>query len=189
MRIGMSSCLFFLATMMCFGSVAEDNVSINTTDSRRHLLLQVVREGSRFELAEVQIVSSPLPKQRSQRYRTWRYKVVDSNGNTLFERGMDAPGIVRGSSSGTGFVTSFLVSSKTADDLRVDRIVRKIEVIIKRIAATVVILVRKVAAPGLPKMVWLAPPKAAPIEAPFPACRSTMRIRATQTRMWREKVR
>jgi len=42
------------------------------------------------------------------------------------------------------------------------------EVIIKTAAATVVSLVRKVAAPLLPKMVWLDPPKAAPILAPFP---------------------
>jgi hypothetical protein len=61
--------------------------------------------------------------------------------------------------------------------------VRKNEVIMNRTAAPVVILVKKPAAPGLPKMVWLAPPKAAPIEAPFPACRSTMRTRATLTKI------
>ena len=45
---------------------------------------------------------------------------------------------------------------------------RSREVIIKSAAATVVSLVRNVVAPLLPKIVWLDPPKAAPILAPFP---------------------
>jgi hypothetical protein len=43
------------------------------------------------------------------------------------------------------------------------------EVIIKTIAAAVVNFVINPIAPELPKSVWLAPPKAAPISAPFPA--------------------
>jgi hypothetical protein len=43
------------------------------------------------------------------------------------------------------------------------------DVIIKMIAATVVSFVRNPIAPELPKIVWLAPPKAAPISAPLPA--------------------
>jgi hypothetical protein len=62
--------------------------------------------------------------------------------------------------------------------------VRRIEVIMNSTAAIVVILVKNPAAPGLPKMVWLAPPKAAPIEAPFPAWRRTMRTKAAQTNIW-----
>ena len=89
------------------------------------------------------------------------------------------------SSDGMVSVTPVLVSSKTVDDLGVENMVRKIEVIMNRTAATVVILVKKPAAPGLPKIVWLAPPKAAPIEAPFPACRSTISTRATQTKICR----
>jgi hypothetical protein len=46
--------------------------------------------------------------------------------------------------------------------------VSKSEVTIKSTAATVVSLLRNVAAPLLPKSVWLDPPKAAPISAPFP---------------------
>jgi hypothetical protein len=111
-----------------------------------------------------------------------------SDGNWASGLCSSAPGAGRASSDGTVSVTSVLVSSKTVDDLRVDNMVRKIEVVMNRIAATVVILVKKPAAPGLPKMVWLAPPKAAPIEAPFPACRSTMRIRATHTKIWRREI-
>ncbi len=41
----------------------------------------------------------------------------------------------------------------------------------KMMATAVVILPRKVPGPLLPKMVWLEPPKTAPILAPFPACK------------------
>src|SRR5436309_10584877 len=44
------------------------------------------------------------------------------------------------------------------------------EVTIKIVAATAVILLRKVPAPREPKTVWLEPPKAAPISAPLPDC-------------------
>ncbi len=42
------------------------------------------------------------------------------------------------------------------------------EVNMKMIAAAAVSLLRKGAAPVLPKIVWLVPPKAAPMLAPFP---------------------
>jgi hypothetical protein len=50
-------------------------------------------------------------------------------------------------------VTSVVASSKTADALSVEMMLRKIEVIMNRTAATVVIFVKKPAAPGLPKIV------------------------------------
>jgi hypothetical protein len=58
---------------------------------------------------------------------------------------------------------------------------RSREVTIKTAAAMVVSLVRNVAAPPLPNTVWLDPPKAAPILAPFPVCSKTIIIRAKQT--------
>ena len=65
-----------------------------------------------------------------------------------------------------------------------DKKVRLNEVSMKRIAAAAVSLARNGAAPELPKTVWLEPPKAAPIPAPLPCCRSTMEIRARQTTTW-----
>jgi hypothetical protein len=53
--------------------------------------------------------------------------------------------------------------------LRVEVKARTSDVIIKIMAATVVSFVRNPMAPELPKMVWLEPPKAAPISAPLPA--------------------
>ncbi len=54
------------------------------------------------------------------------------------------------------------------------------DVSMKTIAAAVVSLLRKVAAPLLPKRVWLEPPKAAPISAPLPLCSKTTDIRKRQ---------
>jgi hypothetical protein len=51
----------------------------------------------------------------------------------------------------------------------------------KMTAATVVNFDRNPIAPALPKIVWLAPPKAAPNSAPFPAWRRTIKTRAKQT--------
>jgi len=51
--------------------------------------------------------------------------------------------------------------------LLTEKIARESEVSINRMAATVVTLLRTVAAPLLPKRVWLDPPKAAPISAPL----------------------
>ena len=52
----------------------------------------------------------------------------------------------------------------------------------KTTAATVVIFPRKVAAPVVPKSAWLpAPPKTAPMSAPFPVCKRTIKISAILT--------
>jgi hypothetical protein len=67
----------------------------------------------------------------------------------------------------------------------VEEKVRIKEVIIKITATPVVNLLRNPIAPELPKIVWLAPPKAAPISAPFPAWRRTIMIRAIQTKICR----
>jgi hypothetical protein len=58
------------------------------------------------------------------------------------------------------------------------------EVNIKITAVATVILLRKGVAPVLPKTVWLEPPKAAPMLAPFPFCNSTIMTRAIQTTTW-----
>jgi len=61
---------------------------------------------------------------------------------------------------------------------------RRREVSIKTTAAIVVSLLRKVAAPRLPKRVWLEPPKAAPSSAPLLLCINTIKIRNRDTSMW-----
>jgi hypothetical protein len=55
------------------------------------------------------------------------------------------------------------------------------EVNMKITAAATVIFCKKELAPALPKTVWLEPPKAAPMLAPFPFWRRTIKIRAKQT--------
>jgi len=50
----------------------------------------------------------------------------------------------------------------------------------KRAAAPTVTLLKKVAAPRLPKTVWLDPPKAAPMSAPFPDWSKTTPIMTRQ---------
>jgi hypothetical protein len=55
------------------------------------------------------------------------------------------------------------------------------DVTINKMAAPAVNLARKGVAPELPKKVWLAPPKAAPMPAPRPDCSKTMKINARQT--------
>jgi len=62
------------------------------------------------------------------------------------------------------------------------RKVRPKDVTMNKMAAAAVSLAKKGAAPVLPKTVWLDPPKAAPMPAPLPCCKSTMKIRARQTR-------
>jgi hypothetical protein len=49
-------------------------------------------------------------------------------------------------------------------------------------AVPTVSLLKKVAAPCPPKMVWEDPPKAAPISAPFPVCNKTTPIKTRQIR-------
>jgi hypothetical protein len=59
---------------------------------------------------------------------------------------------------------------------------RASEVNMKRTAAMVVALERTVAAPRLPRAVWLPPPPKAPARsAHFPDCRRTTMIRIRQT--------
>ena len=58
------------------------------------------------------------------------------------------------------------------------------EVSIKITAVATVILLRKGVAPVLPKTVWLEPPKAAPMLAPFPFCNRTIMTIAIQTTTW-----
>jgi hypothetical protein len=58
------------------------------------------------------------------------------------------------------------------------------EVNIKITAVATVILLRKGVAPVLPKTVWLEPPKAAPMLAPFPFCNRTIMTSAIQTTTW-----
>jgi hypothetical protein len=57
------------------------------------------------------------------------------------------------------------------------------DVSIKSIATPAVIFPKKVPAPEEPKTVWLEPPKAAPMSAPLPAWRSTMRIKTRQIKI------
>ena len=58
------------------------------------------------------------------------------------------------------------------------------EVTMKRMAATAVNLARNGAAPVEPKTVWLEPPKAAPMPAPLPCCKRTIKIKASETMTW-----
>jgi hypothetical protein len=57
----------------------------------------------------------------------------------------------------------------TEEALRAEEKAKTRDVTIKMMAATVVSFVINPMAPELPKIVWLAPPKAAPISAPLPA--------------------
>ena len=56
------------------------------------------------------------------------------------------------------------------------------EVNMNMMAIAVVSLCRKDVAPVLPKTAWLEPPKTAPMLAPFPFCKRTMRMRAIQAK-------
>ncbi len=58
---------------------------------------------------------------------------------------------------------------------------RESEVTMKMMAAPVVIFVRNGAGPAPPKIVWDAPPNAAPISAPLPVCSNTISMRAMHT--------
>ena len=58
------------------------------------------------------------------------------------------------------------------------------EVIMKTMAAPVVIFVKNGAGPAPPKTVCEAPPNAAPISAPFPVWSSTIKISAMHTKTW-----
>ena len=78
------------------------------------------------------------------------------------------------------------VEESTTEDLeRGPEMKAKIrEVTMKTTATPVVILPKKVVAPELPKIVWLDPPKAAPMLAPLPVWSKTIRISPMQTITW-----
>jgi hypothetical protein len=61
---------------------------------------------------------------------------------------------------------------------------RPSDVNIKITAVATVILLKKGVAPVLPNTVWLEPPKAAPMLAPFPFCNRTIITSAIQTTTW-----
>ena len=64
------------------------------------------------------------------------------------------------------------------------RMARDKEVNINTNAVMTVNLLRKFAGPRLPKTVWLEPPNAAPISAPFPDCSRIAPIMSRQTMTW-----
>ena len=69
-------------------------------------------------------------------------------------------------------------------ELFLDEVMARVkDVIMKMTAADVVSFARKLCAPRGPKTVCDAPPKAAPISAPLPFCRSTIAIRIDETMM------
>jgi len=70
---------------------------------------------------------------------------------------------------------------ETTESLLIEKTARVREVNINAIAAPVVSLLKKVAAPLLPNSVWLEPPKAAPISAPLLLWISIIKIRNRQT--------
>jgi hypothetical protein len=67
------------------------------------------------------------------------------------------------------------------DPLFIDKTANESEVSIKTMAATVVSLFIKVAAPLLPKSVWVEPPNAAPISAPLLLWIKIMKIKNKHT--------
>jgi hypothetical protein len=73
------------------------------------------------------------------------------------------------------------IVSGIIEPLLIERTAREREVSIKAIAAIVVSLFKKVAAPLLPKSVWLEPPKAAPISAPLLLWIKIIKIKNKQT--------
>jgi len=84
-----------------------------------------------------------------------------------------APGVATGvcdADGATVFGGSMTLAVLDRARVKTDRLS---EVTKKRTAAPTVTLLKKVAAPRPPKTVWLDPPKAAPISAPFPDCNRT----------------
>jgi hypothetical protein len=69
----------------------------------------------------------------------------------------------------------------TTDPPFTETMARRRDVIMKTMADAVVSFERKVAAPLLPKSVWLEPPKAAPISEPLLLWISTINIRKKLT--------
>jgi hypothetical protein len=76
---------------------------------------------------------------------------------------------------------SFTGTEDITDSFLTEKIARVREVSINMIAAIVVTLLSTVAAPLLPKRVWLDPPKAAPISAPLLLWIRIIKIRKRHT--------
>ena len=97
----------------------------------------------------------------------------------------DDSGILTGGFSATGACVCLVIGciSDTTDLPPLFEIYARVrEVIMKITAAHVVIFPKNEAAPVFPKSVWLpAPPNTAPILAPLPVCKSTIRIKAMET--------
>jgi hypothetical protein len=106
----------------------------------------------------------------------------------------DDSGILAGSGTGcTGFASGTAgpwgadAGTSSITDLPdgpTDRYVRLKQVNINTTAAPVVSLPRNVEPPPPPKSVWEAPPKAAPISAPLPVWRRTIKMSARQAKTW-----
>jgi hypothetical protein len=101
-----------------------------------------------------------------------------------------ASGLVTGSFAASGFVigsvcpvTGRLDRSINEELLWLAVYVSARDVSIKSIATPAVIFPKKVPAPEEPKTVWLEPPKAAPMSAPLPAWRSTIKIKTRQIKI------
>ena len=77
----------------------------------------------------------------------------------------------------------FLLRSMTVEEKvrSFARMARDNEVNMNTNAVITVNLLRKFAGPRLPKTVWLEPPNAAPISAPFPDCSKIAPIMSRQT--------
>jgi hypothetical protein len=88
--------LFIGAATMCFGFFAADSAAEPAERCNCHVSIQVIKDGARFRVADAQIIPSGIGKQRRQRYYSWRYRVVGEKGKVLFDRGMNAPGQLRG---------------------------------------------------------------------------------------------
>jgi len=94
--------------------------------------------------------------------------VVDAAASGVATGVGDADGVavVSDAFGGSSMTLAVLVRAR----VKIDRLS---EVTKKRTAAPTVTLLKKVAAPRPPKTVWLDPPKAAPMSAPFPDCNRT----------------
>ena len=79
--------------------------------------------------------------------------------------------------------SGFLFRSMTVEEKvrSFARMARDNEVNINTKAVITVNLLKKFAGPRLPNTVWLEPPKAAPISAPFPDCSKIAPIMSRQT--------
>jgi hypothetical protein len=110
--------------------------------------------------------------------------IAGAAGSCFAASGLAAGGTAfcTGAAGTVCWVTGIFDLSISDELLRVAVYVSAKEVSIKIIATAAVIFPKKVPAPVEPKTVWLEPPNAAPILAPFPACNSTTKISTRQTK-------